>query len=206
MNVRSTLLAAGLFLTAASAQATVVTFDDLSLTNNVGYSFPTANVTEQYASLGVHFSGATFSAFNYFLPAASYPGSPASFNNPSNIAGLLFSNVITATFDQAVSNVSLLFADTEIGSFLGNLRAFDAAGNLLGEVSSNTPNNAYPGFATLSLNIGGISRVTFQSDSDGAVVDDFTFTPPARATVPEPGMLSLLGLGLMGLAFTRKKA
>ena len=31
-------------------------------------------------------------------------------------------------------------------------------------------------------------------------------TPPSNNNVPEPGVLSLLGLGLMGLAYSRRKS
>ncbi len=170
------------------ASADVVTIDFDALTA------PTS-VTEQYAGQGVHFStvpvfdiGGTFhnSVEVFGFGFAGYG---------TNAAGM-WGNPVTVTFDNDVSNFSVLMADTEGGTFLGSVRAFDSGGNEVGFTSASTGGYNTPFFyeQTLSLNVGGIRSVVLLTDSDGAVFDNLTFT---RVPAPSTGALAVLGLGLV---------
>lgn len=73
--------------------------------------------------------------------------------------------------------------------------AFDSANNSLGVVSSSAE------FVSLAFN--GIARVVFDDVGTGYVLDDIVFNAPR--VVPEPALLALFGLGLVGLGLSRRK-
>jgi len=186
---------AAVYSAPAQADVVVVDFD----------SAPTGFLTNFYSSTaGVTFSGGGGSngieIVPYSLSSTTYPGLPSNFYNPGNKVGLVYSPIIFATFANEVSNVSMTFADTELGSILGAMTAFDFSGHQIGFTNFVlTPFTTYPGFSVLSLNMSGIHLIAFQTDGDGAVVDNLTFT-----TVPAPGALALLGLGLFGIGGLRR--
>ncbi|MBX3381323.1 MAG: PEP-CTERM sorting domain-containing protein [Phycisphaeraceae bacterium] len=177
--------------TMACAEVVVINFEDLAA--------PTS-VTEQYAALGVHFSttpvvdtkGVLHNSVEVFSYALGSFGTKA--------AGI-WGSPITLTFDSDVSNFSVLMNDTERGTLLGSVRAFDAKGNQIGLVTDFTGpyNTSWFYQSTLALNIGGIRRIELMSDADGAVFDNITFT-----RIPAPSAASILGLGLLGAARRRR--
>ena len=198
-------LAMGLSISAAHAN--VINFDNIDVSGG-----PVA-VTNQYAAQGVTFSSASaytvsdgvhapLTASGLLLVSYPFISSPT--------AGAIFTTQVKATFSTDVSNVSLIFADTEIGSVLGSMSAFDFNGNLLGTTGNiTTPNNAnFGGVAvgelTLALNYSGIRSVVFNTDSDGAIVDNLSFTP----AVPEPEIYAMMvaGLGMTGFFARRRKS
>lgn len=71
--------------------------------------------------------------------------------------------------------VSALFGDGQVGSILGTLQAFDAKGNLLAEDSMTTPTEMG---GVLTVAAPRIARIRFSVDSDGAVIDNLTFSTP----------------------------
>lgn len=168
----------------ASADTVVIDFESLT---------PPVSVTEQYAGQGVHFSstGAFDSNGNFHnsVEVFDFP-----FPGYGTKAAGMWGNIVTISFDMDVSEFSVLLADTEVGTFLGSVRALDSDGNQIGTDSSNTGGYNTPSFfqKTLSVNVGGIRSVQLVTDADGAVIDNVTFTMvPAPATA----CLGLLGLG-----------
>ena len=103
-------------------------------------------------------------------------------------------------FDQTVSNVGMYLADVDGGQGI-TLQALDISGNLLDElfiegIIQNDVQTVFAGFNGLS----GISSVII-SGNDPIGIDNLSFS---TATVPEPGSILLLGLGLVGLFATKR--
>jgi hypothetical protein len=184
MKFLTTTLFACLCQSTLAAEATTLTFDAYS---------PGTILTNEYAAQGVNFTG---DALVYTQPP--YYVSP--FNG---LAAL--SSVFSALFDWDVTHVEATFLDSEGGSNVGSLSAYDVKGTLLGSVTATTPGSGvnYLG-VLLQLDYPDIRRVDFLAPDDGAVVDNLTFTPSSATTIPEPGSLTLVVLGLAALGFVRK--
>lgn len=190
LHTSAAMLACSLLVAGAPAKATVIGFDSIDASAG-----PVA-VTSQFAGLGVSFS-------NLFVMESSAP-----FVSTAPNVGVIndevpFSLLVTATFSAAVSDVSAVFFDSNVGTNLVTMKAFDAANALLGTTIATTPGSQ---MQVVSLSFAGTRRVTLETDADGSLFDDFTFTP--AVAVPEPGMVALFGFGLaaMGLGRRRKRA
>jgi len=103
--------------------------------------------------------------------------------------------VVPGTTTPATTDfVSALFADSEVGSTIGLLEAFDINGSLIASTSPATPTSST---AILQISTPGIVRVRFTDVLDGVEIDNITFNTP----VPLPSALVLLMSGLGGLGF-----
>lgn len=193
MNLTRLVVAPALLClgTLASAEVVTINFEDLA---------ESTSVTNQYAHLGVHFSMTPVVDPSGTLRSSVEVFSYAKGDFGTRAAGLWASPVLI-TFDSAVSNFSVLMNDTERGTTLGTVRAYDAGGKLIDYVTDTTGNYNTSWFYqnTLRIQAGGIRSVVLMSDADGAVFDNITFT-----RIPAPGAASLLGLGLLGAARRRR--
>ncbi|MBL8875501.1 MAG: hypothetical protein JNM86_06865 [Phycisphaerae bacterium] len=193
MNKNLMLGAAALLLAASGANAELVTinFEDLA---------PGTAISNQYAPLGVRF--ATSPAYDnrgvLHSAVSVLDYSDGSFR--TNAVGL-WGSAIALTFDSDISNFTVRFFDTDRGSLLGRVRAYNAQGLLMAHVTDMTGNFNASSFYenTLRVAVGGIRFIELTADADGAMIDSISFL-----RVPSPGALAALPVGLLALAKRRR--
>jgi hypothetical protein len=161
-------------------------------------------VTNQFA--GLTFANATVLAAGSSLNDLEFP--------PHSGANVILDDAgpISIAFAAPIFSLSGFF------TYLSPLTitAFDGTDNLLGSVTStfltNLALSGNPGSTSNELLAlafqTGISRVSIAADPSGGsfVLDDLTFDhAPAPSSVPEPGTLSLMGLGV-AMLFRKARA
>lgn len=158
-------------------------------------------------NFGNYWQGVTFGPDSTILEDQVYGYNSGGYPAHSGHAVLFSINTpyITATFDNPVDTVSMWYTNGA-GSF--QLDAYDKDGNLI--ASTLGPNNyGTTNEISVSSLTSDIKWVTMLGTGNYFTIDDFTapfVSGQPNNPVPEPSTLFLLGAGLAGLGFVRRRA
>ena len=193
----------GPILPSTAVQAGIISFDSLDAAAGP------ITVTNQFSAIGVIFE-------DLFIRDVSgvgfYETGPASgAHTPPNV-GILnneipFNLLITATFvvppsgmPGVTDQVEVVAFDTEVGSVLATMKAFDIDNNVIDSVTVLAPG---ANRATIGVSGSGIHRVTLETDVDGASFDNFTFGE--ITALPEPSSATMFAGILTGVAVVSRR-
>jgi len=183
----ASVLVLAFIVSAANAKTAAFDFEDQAFGATTALISTQNGLTASFASpadpQGFQLTGAFYKTLT-----GNYLASPG----PDFVTG----NTLTITFSQAVRAISLMFAtDTDPALTLVTDRGFAAS------ATGTAPGGAFLFPEGVLTYRGGYFRsVTLSSNALSFAIDNVT------ATVPEPSAFALIGLGLLGMGFARRRA
>ena len=94
------------------------------------------------------------------------------------------------------------YVGTKWANARGWWQAFDGDGNHTERLYFSVSKHNTPGFGVWNDSYGTVSRIIVEPYNWG--VGDFSISQGNYTSVPEPGTMSLLGIGLLGMGFMRR--
>lgn len=220
---KKTLIAIAATIAVTSANAAIVADNTISGTitndfNSLGIGNVAGFITQTGATYGESFLGQTLGNVGGFDTLSGTPSASLTLQANANLndnIGLLFygtSNVIYGDLGGQIGEgaLSILFGTTTnilgfdiVGTDGGQFTVdfFGTSGNLLGSITAGATDSFFGFRATAGEEIAGVSIT--HTDPFGIGYDNFTFN--RSTSVPEPGSLALLGLGLATLTLRRRQ-
>lgn len=211
---RRIALAAGLLAVSSAAQASFILIDNYAPDDTTIGVVSNNNFKTQLAALGVttYVLGASLGVSQNGWLDLYYYGKEAGYRNTfSANGGDAFYNTGTNPTFQDKFNAPIYFGSVEVDAGRLQFRFCAYSGGTQIGCLSNAANDTrgINSFQSIAYNISGNNAWLLWDDS-GAGPDDNHDDMVIRATfrsrsVTEPGTLALAGLGLIGLAFARRR-
>ena len=200
----SATLGVALYLSQAAAQAGVITFEPLD-------EFGVAQVDgEQTTAQGFNLRLSSGNATSFFIAGSEGAGSYASNGSQSlyaaNDADIVLTGIGGAAFNFAsfeLGGGNLAFLDP---TQIGNVQPWATQLDLIGLLADGTQlmssfliDPLSTGLFNFAVNWSNLTEVQFR-----VAGGDYSLDNISLQTVPEPGSLTLLGLGLSGIIVSRR--
>jgi hypothetical protein len=196
-TVKHVVASLSLIMLSASSHATFINFDDIERIPTEG-CFCDHPITNEYISKGLVID-------NGYLVDQKTPGTAEGVSPPNMLLGgnemsLLFVGNLPTYVELYVSTYLEQAAFFEVYGPSGLLFKKRTAGEAGPDESTPYFDNQFVSFESLD----GISRISMSAHYNmrvGAIIDNLTFT----YHVPESSTIALFGIGLLGLAMSRRR-
>ncbi|MGB3727584.1 MAG: PEP-CTERM sorting domain-containing protein [Glaciecola sp.] len=219
-NVVKNLIAGAILMAGANATASVIVLDFEGIGAGANINDFYNGGLDSFGNSGVDYGIAFQDAIACKDADAEGGGNCNSANEPSGETGMIFLDNNSAILSLASGfDTGLSFFYTSATA--GTVSVYDevgASGNLLGSVSfgvnfntncSGDPTGTFCNWDIASIAFSGIAKsIDFGGTANQVIYDDITFgsvDPGNNNNVSSPGSLALLGLGIFGVAASRRK-